>query len=53
MTNVQPYTWDRNKPGARNGIRIFYGNGFLFLPWDEVIDTANKMVDAYESRNRA
>lgn len=52
MTNVQPYIWDRHKPGAREGIRICYGNGFLFLPWNEVIDTANAMIDALEEEQQ-
>ena len=52
MTTIQPYTWNPDKPNAQEGIRIFHGKGFLFLPWHEVITTADKMVDAYERRNR-
>lgn len=48
MATAQHYVWNPDRPNRTEGVRIWAGTNFLFIPYRDVVKVATMMVDEYE-----
>ena len=52
MATAQHFVWNPDRPNRIEGVRIWAGKNFLFVPYRDVTKVCNMMIDALEEHQQ-